>query len=83
MERPHTLDPTECKHSIRPLKETEIPQFNAFDYCNSFTFFDHIQKQRFLETKQPPFCNTKLNTFHYGAFAYIQILNLFQMQPLK
>ena len=69
MERPSTLDPTECKHAIRHLNGTNDPQLDAFNYTNSFTFFNDIQKQRLLETKQPPFRITKLNTFHYGAFA--------------
>ena len=71
MERPRTLDPTECKHAIRHLNGTNNPQLDAVNYSNSFTFFDDIQKQRLLETKQPPFRITKFNTFHYGAFAWI------------
>ena len=69
MERRRSLDPTECKHAIRHLNSTENPQLNAFDYSNSFTFFDDIQKQCLLETKQPHLRITKLNTLHYGAFA--------------
>ena len=68
MERPRTLDPTECKHAIRHLNGTHNPQLDAFNYSNSFTFFNDIQKQRLLETKQPPFRITKLNIYHYGAF---------------
>ena len=71
MERPRTFDPTEFKDAIRHLNGTDDPQLNAFDYSNSFTFFDDIQNQRRLETKQPPFRKTKLNTFHFGAFARI------------
>ena len=71
MERPRTLDPTECKHAIRHLNGTHNPQLDAFNYSNSFTFFNDIQKQRLLETKQPPFRIAKLNTYHYGAFAWI------------
>ena len=55
MERPRTLDPTECKHATRHLNGTINHQLDAFNYSNSFTFFDDIQKQRLLETKQPPF----------------------------
>ena len=62
MERPRTLDPTECKHAIRHLNGTHNPQLDVFNYSNSFTFFNDIQKQRLLETKQPPFRITKLNT---------------------
>ena len=71
MDRPRTLDPTECKHAIRPYNGTDNPQLSALDFSNSFTFLVDIQKQRFLETKQPPCRITKLNTFHYGAFAWI------------
>ena len=70
MERPLTLDPTECKHDIRHLNGTNNPHLDAFNYSNSFTFFIDIQKQRLLETKQPPFRITKLNHFHYGAFGF-------------
>ena len=52
---------------------TNNPQLDAFNYSNSFTFFNDIQKQRLLETKQPPFRKTRLITFHYGAFAWIAI----------
>ena len=71
MEPPCTLDPTECKHDIRHLNGTNNPQLDAFNYPNSFTFFNDIQKQRLLETKQPILRITKLSTFHYGAFAWI------------
>ena len=71
MDCPRTLDPTECKHAIRHLKGTNNPQLDAFNYTNSLTFFNDIEKQRLLETKQPPFRITKLNTFHCGAFAWI------------
>ena len=64
MERPRTLDPTESKHFIRHLNGTDNPRINAFDYSNSFTFFDNIQKQLLLSTKQPLFPITKLSTFH-------------------
>ena len=69
MERPRTVDPTECKHDIGHLNGTDNPQLKAFNNSNTFTFFDDIQKQRLLETRQPPFRITKLNTFHYGALA--------------
>ena len=83
MERPRTLDPTECKHAIRHLNGTNNPQLNAFNYSNSFTFFNDIQKQRLLETKQSPFRITKLNTFHYGAFAWISNSQLVLNSTLK
>ena len=83
MERPRTLDPTECKHAIRHLNGTNNPQLDAFNYSNSFTFFNDIQKQRLLETKQPPFRITKLNTFHYGAFAWISNSQLVLNSTLK
>ena len=70
MERPRTLDPTEWKQAIRHLNGTDKPHFNAFDCSNSFNFFDDIQKQRLLETKQPPFRIAKLNTFHFSAFCF-------------
>ena len=31
MERPRTLDPTECKYAVRLLKFTDNPQLNDFD----------------------------------------------------
>ena len=83
MERPRTLDPTECKHAIRHLNGTHNPQLDAFNYSNSFTFFNDIQKQRLLETKQPPFRITKLNTYHYGAFAWITNSQLVLNSTLK
>ena len=49
---------------IRHLNGTNNPQLDAFNYSNSFTFFNYIQKQRLLETKHPPFCITKLNKIH-------------------
>ena len=76
MERPRTLDPTECRHAIRHLNGTNDPQLDAFNYSNYFTLFNDIQKQRLLEIKQPPFRISKLNTFHYGAFAWISISEL-------
>ena len=51
--------------------ERIILNFNALDYSKSFTFFDDNQKQRLLETKQPPFRTTNFNTIYYGAFAWI------------
>ena len=54
MERPRSLDPTECKYAIRHQKGTDNPQSNAFEYSNSFNSFDDIQKRRLLETKQLP-----------------------------
>ena len=69
--RPFTLDPTECKNAIRLLNGTDNPQLNSYNYNNSFTYFDDIVKQKTLEEKQPHFKVRKLNTFHYGAFAYI------------
>ena len=72
MERHRTQrDLTECKYAIRHLNGTDNPQLNAFDYGKSFALFDVFQKERLLETKQPTFRITKLNTFHYGAFAWI------------
>ena len=62
MERPRPLDPTECEYAIRQFNVTDSPQLGAFDHNCSFTFFDGTQKQRFLETKEPPFRFTKLNT---------------------
>ena len=59
MECPRTLDPTECKQAIRHLNGTNNPQLDALNYSNSFTFFNDIQKQRLLETKQPLFRITK------------------------
>ena len=64
MERPRFLNPTECKHAIRHLNGSDDPELNAFDYSNSFTFFNDIQTQRLLVTEQPPFQITKLNTFY-------------------
>ena len=83
MERPCTLDPTECKLAIRYFIENDNPQLNAFNYSNSFTFFEDIQKQSLLETEQPPFRITKLNTFHYGAFAWIANSQLVLNATLK
>ena len=83
MEHPRTLDPTECKHAIRHLNGTNNPQLDAFNYSNSFTFFNDIQKQRLLETKQPPFRNTKLNNYQYGAFAWIANSQLVLNSTLK
>ena len=83
MERPRTLDPTECKHAIRHLNGTNNPQLDAFYYNNSFPFFKDIQKQRLLETKPPPFRITKLNTFNYGAFARIANSQLVLNSTLK
>ena len=83
MERLRTFDPTECKHAIRHLNITKIPQLDVFNSSNSFTFFNDIQKQRLLETKQPPFRIIKLNTFHYGAFAWIAISQLVLNSTLK
>ena len=71
MERTRTLDPTESKHAIRHLIGTENLQLIAFDYRNSFTFFDDIQNNAFVETKETSFPITKLSTFHYGASAWI------------
>ena len=55
----------------------------SFKYSKSFTFLDDTQEQRLLGTKQPPFRITKPNTFHYGVFAWIKSLNLFETQLLK
>ena len=54
MDRTRTLDPTECEQTIRQLNGTDNPQLNSFEYSSPFTFEDS-QKQRLLETKQPPF----------------------------
>ena len=83
MERPRTLDLLKCKHAIGHLNGTDIPQLNAFDYSNSLTYFDDIPKQRLLETKQPPFGKTKINTFHYGAIAWIANSQLVLNSTLK
>ena len=83
MERRRILDPTEYKQAIRHLNGTDNSQFNAIDYNNSFTFFDDIQKQRLLETKQPPFRILMLNTFHYGAFAWVTNSQLVLKSTLK
>ena len=83
MERPRTLDNTECKRAIPHLNGTNNPQLDAFSYTNSFTFFNDVQNQRLLETKQPPFRITKLNTFHYGAFAWIANSQLVLNSTLK
>ena len=64
------MDPTECKHAIRHLNGTDNPQLNAF------------QKQRLLETKQL-FRNTILSNFHYSAFAWITLSNLFLNSTLE
>ena len=37
------------------LRNADMMQIDAFNYSNSFTVFNDIQKQRLLETKQPPF----------------------------
>ena len=68
MERPRSLYPAECKHAIRHTNGTDNPQLKAFDYTNSFTYLDDIQKQRLCETRQPPFRITKLSTFHILCF---------------
>ena len=83
MERPRTLDPTECKQIIRHLNGTDKPQCNEFDYSTAFTFFDDIQSQRLLETKQPLFRITKLTTFHYGAIAWIANSQFVSIATLK
>ena len=70
MERPRISDPTECNHAICHLNGTDNPQLDGFDYSNSFTFFEIIQKQRLFESKQPPLRITKLNNFQHGAFAW-------------
>ena len=49
MERPRTLDPTECKQIIRHLNGTDKPQCNAFDYSTAFTFFDDINHNASLK----------------------------------
>ena len=46
-------------------------------------FQNDIQKQRLFETKQPPFRIAKLNTFHYGAFAWIWNSQLVLNSTLK
>ena len=73
IERPFTIDPTECKNAIRLLNGTDSPQLNAYNNNDSFTYFKDIKKQRTLETQghQPPFRVTKLNSLHYGTFTYI------------
>ena len=71
MERPLPLDSTECKNAIRHLNGTDNPQLKAYHYNNSFTFFPDVKQQQLLERYQPRFQVTKLNTYHYGTFAYI------------
>ena len=83
MESPRTLDLTESKHTIRHLNGTDNPQLKAFDYSNSFTFFDDIQKQRLLETKQPPLEYLNLTHFIVVLLLGYLALKLFQTQPLK
>ena len=39
MKRLRTLDPTECKHAIRPLNGTDNPQYHAFEYSSALIFF--------------------------------------------
>ena len=63
MERSSTLVPNEGKHAIQNIYGTDNPDLNAFKHSSSFAYFDYIQNQRFLETKQPPFSITKHNTF--------------------
>ena len=82
-ERPRTLDFTEYERAIRRLNGTDNPQLNAFDYRNSWTFFDDIQRQRLLETRQSPFRITKLNIFQYGAFAWIANFQLVSNSTLR
>ena len=43
MKRLRTLDPTERKHAIRHLNQTDNPQLDAYNYINPFTFFNEIQ----------------------------------------
>ena len=83
MELPRTLDPTECKLAIHHINRTNNHQLNAFKNSNSFKLFDDNQKQRPLENKQPPFRITKLNTFHYCAFAWIANSQLVLNATLK
>ena len=73
MERSLPLDPTECKLAIRHLNGTANAQLNFYNYNNSFTFFDDMKKQQLLEKYQPRFRITRLNTYHYCTFAYVQI----------
>ena len=70
MEGPRTLDPTESKQAFSHLNGTDSPRLIAFEYINSFTFFDNFQTQRLRETKNY-FRKNKTNIFHYGAFASI------------
>ena len=83
MELPRTLDPTEYKYANCHHNGPDIPQLNAFAYSNSFTFFDDIQKQRLVETKQPPFRVSKFNTVHTCAFAWIANSQLVLNETLK
>ena len=77
MERPLPLDPTECKLAIRHLNGNNNPQFNSYNYNNSFTFFDEIKKQQRLERYQLRFQITRLNTYHFCTFAYVHNSDLF------
>ena len=83
MERPRTSNRTGCKQAMHHLNGTDNLQLNAFDNRYSFTFFDEIQKQRLLETKQPPFRISKVNNFHCGAFAWITNTQLVSNSTLK
>ena len=75
MKCPRTLYPTKCKHAIRHVNGTDNPPFNVLDYRSSFTFFDDIQTQLFLET-EPSFESLDFLVLLPG----LQILNLFQTQ---
>ena len=44
MKRLRTLDPTERKHAIRHLNQTNNTQLDAYNYINPFTFFNDFQK---------------------------------------
>ena len=77
MERSSTLGSNEGKHAIRHISGTDNPDLNAFKNSSSFAYFDDIQSQRFLETKQPPFSITKHSTFqcldHYDTYPRKQV----------
>ena len=79
MERTLPMDPTECKLDSH-LNGTDNAHLNSCNYNNSFTIFDDFKKQQLLERYQPRFQITRLNSYNYGIFAYVQnsdlVLNL-------
>ena len=72
MELPCPLESTECKLALCHLNGIDKTKFNSYNYNNSSTFFDDIKKHQLLERYQPRFQITRLTTYHYGTFAYVQ-----------